>query len=157
MGLKEASCTHSFDLFFPESLSKGCSFFGGMSFHPFRKVTSNESNTSIFMAYQSQYGVGVHVGGVLNIPHHWTAGFHAVSLWSFQPSFRETWNFQVTQVQNDSPIFPGGVRGLVTQPSVVKNYSHATNKSQKKTTNYHLGVSKNRGTQKWMVYNGQPY
>ena len=68
MGLKEASCTHSFDLFFPESLSKGCSFFGGMSFHPFRKVTSNESNTSIFMAYQSQYGVGVHVGESLTFP-----------------------------------------------------------------------------------------
>ena len=42
-------------------------------------------------------------------------------------------NFQVTRgMSNDSPIFPQGTRGLVPQPSVVKNYSHATNTSQKK-------------------------
>ena len=34
---------------------------------------------------------------------------------------------------------------------------HAKNTAQVKIWGWNVGVSKNRGTPKWMVYNGKPY
>ena len=53
--------------------------------------------------------------------------------------------------------FTFGHEQIPAKPQILTLFLSSSDISWIPNSNFHMGVSKNRGTPKWMVYNGKPY